>query len=193
MLEKLRSIDQAIFLWFQDHFRTEGLDHLSILLANVYFWTPVLIFLVFLLYMQNPQKGITHFFFALASLVLSYQAAFLLSYFIGLPAPYVVEHFNGGPQLPAFQETFLLSFPDWSIAAFWGGSMFIIRRIRTNKRLVISISILTFLIIAFFRIYAGYAFFSDILFGTLVGIVFGWIFSRFLIHFDYIAASRGSV
>lgn len=190
MLEKLRMVDQSILDWLHGHFQGTGLDHFSLFGGNVYFWSPVLVFLAFLLFMQHPKRGLTHLLFALASLILSYQASFLLSYFLALPAPYVLQHLNGGPQLPAFQDTYLLSFPDWSIAAFMGGVQFIQFRLVAHRRLALLVWIPVLLAICFFRLHSGIAYPSDLLFGMVIGTLFGWVFNRFLVHFSYISDSR---
>lgn len=190
MLEKLRFVDQQIFLWFREHFQSPFTDGWSLWLGNVYLWTPLLIFLGFLVVMQRPQRGLSNLLFALACLIISYQAAFLLSFFIALPAPYVVEHLTGGPQLPAFRDIYLLSFPDYSIAAFMGGMVFVQFRLLRFRKLAFVLWGTALLAIAFFRIMAGNAYPSDIVFGILVGSVFGWVFNRFIVHFDYLAQLR---
>lgn len=190
MLEKLRSVDQQIFLWFREHFQSPFTDDWSLWLGNVYLWTPLLVFLGFLVYMQRPQRGLTNLLFAVACLILSYQAAFLLSFFIAMPAPYVVEHLTGGQQLPGFRDIYLLSFPDWTIAAFIGGVSFVQFRLLKYRRMAFLLWATALLIISFFRIMAGNAYPSDIIFGIFVGSIFGWVFNRFIVHFDYLAQLR---
>jgi hypothetical protein len=190
MLEKLRMVDESILGWQQSHFQGRWLDHFSLLGGNVYFWAPVLVFLAFLLYMQNPKRGLTHLLFAVASLILSYQASFLLSYFIALPGPYVIQHLNGGPRMPGFSETYLLSFPDWSIAAMMGGVQFIQGRLVGHRALARMVWIPVLLLTCFLRMHAGLAYPSDLLAGIGMGTLFGWIFNRFLIHFEYVSESQ---
>lgn len=190
MLDFFRGIDQGIFQWMQDSLRGEWMDSISIYTSNVFFWTPFLVFAAFLLYMTHEKKGPGNLFFAVAAIIISYQASFLISYFIRLPAPYVVEHLAAGNRLPAFQDVYMLSLPDWSFAAFVGGVTYLVIRLPRHKTLIRSAGIFIGVLIAFSRMYAGYAYFFDEMGGLLTGMFFGWAFTRFARHLDYLASTR---
>ena len=171
--------DQGTFHRIQDLFGSSFADTWMVYIGNLYFWTPVFAFALVALYLSKPKSGMLNLLFAAGSFVLAYQAASLLGRLFGRHAPFLTQEIFLLRPIPPTTNDTVFSLPDWAMAAFVALLFFAHMRVRESRRPfpVIVWSLLVVPIIA--RIYAGYSYPLDIIFGILLGIVIG----QFMVHF----------
>ena len=189
------AFDKQLFAWIRYQFGNETLDVLSAYFSNFYFWMPFLVFL-FVYFIRTQTRGVAlNVLYAFGTIVLSFQAAFLLSQLFAQPAPYVMELILRQVVLPASPgENYVLttddySFPDWETAAITAALLFTRIRVRKAghrfpKRMMLFVAVF-----AFFRVYAGHAYPYDILGGILLGGLVSLILNVFASNIDFVIGS----
>ncbi len=160
--------DKAIFNWLQETFLADWFGTHGVYLGNIYFWTPLFVFLGALLVQVKPGRGGWNVFFALGTAIVTYQASVLLSSFLKHPPPYYFAALEG-IRLPAFQLEATFSLPDWPMACFFGLFVFLRSRMKRYRRSIHPLFWLAPLFFFFFRMIAGYAFPVDLLTSVILG------------------------
>jgi membrane-associated phospholipid phosphatase len=167
--QAIYALDKRIFYGIRAGFGTEFLDSILVYLGNLYFWTPLIVFLMVLLVNATARGSAMNVLYGLAAIVLAYQSGFLLSYFFGQPAPYVVEHLAYNVQLPGFQNVYAFSFPDWATAALTALIVFTRFRVRSAGGYFPRFMMLAVVVLGFCRVHAGNAYPYDVLGGYMLG------------------------
>ncbi len=166
--EFIYNTDKAIFNWLQHTWLAEWLGDASVLLGNVYFWTPFFIFLFALLVQSRTKSGGWNIFFALGTVVVAYQASVLLSSVLRHPPPYYFAALEG-IRLPAFQVDASYSLPDWSMTCFFGLFAFVKNRMRRYSKPLPNIFWLAPILFFLFRLLPGYSFPIDLITSVILG------------------------
>lgn len=186
------AFDKRLFAWIRTSLGGESLDGFSAYASNLYFWTPFLIFLLVLLLNTHKRSFFLNVLYSLGTIVLSFQAAFLLAHIFAQPAPYAVEMILHNLVLPATPpDSYILttddySFPDWETAAMTAALFFVRGRVKRLAGRFPRALWLPVLIFGFFRVYAGHAYPYDTSAGWLLGCVVGWILLVFARNMDVV-------
>lgn len=186
-------LDKAIFAWLRTTFGSETLDNVLVYIGNFYFWTPLLIFLAVVLYTSRGKGAALNLLYGVGTVVLSYQAGFLLSYLFKQPAPYVIEHILHSNTLPAFQNEYSYSFPDWPTAAICSAIAFCRHRVRSAGAYFPQGLMFLVWIMAFSRVYSGYAYPYDILAGWLLGLGIAFLLRMLAQNMDLVIKAPQAV
>ena len=166
--EIVYTTDKAIFNWLQETMLAEWLGEESVYLGNVYFWTPFFIFLGAMMLQAKRSRAGWNVFFALGTVIVAYQAAFLLSMFLRHPAPYYFAIKNE-IVLPAFRFDVQYSLPDWPMTTFFALFTFINKRLRKYRSPLPIYVWLAVPLFVLFRLLPGYAFPIDLLTSIVLG------------------------
>ncbi|MEM7037954.1 MAG: hypothetical protein AAF570_13305, partial [Bacteroidota bacterium] len=171
--------DMGSFEGIQRLFGSEFADNWMIYVGNLFFWTPLFVFVLVMLFRAKREVRWLNLLFAAGSFVLSYQCAILLGRMFARPAPFHVESLFLLRPIPELSIHNMYSLPDWAIAATFATLLFSHVRIRAAGQPfpIILWSVLVIPVIA--RIYAGYAYPVDIILGMILGIIIG----QFMVHF----------
>ncbi|MEM0998943.1 MAG: hypothetical protein AAGN35_17930 [Bacteroidota bacterium] len=167
-------LDKATFAGIRRAFGGGWLDDFAVFAGNIIFWMPLFALLAIYLSMSRPRSWWLELFFGLATFIISFQLATILSRFFAQPPPYVVESILHGTQLPAFINEYTFNLPDWSVAGMVGVVRFTRLRLRgTSTPLPVWIVVFP-LWLGFSRILPGYAYPMDVLSGWFLGSLLGF-------------------
>lgn len=169
--------DKALFYWLQDTLLAQWMGSWGVYLGNIYFWTPVFIFLLLLMILNRPHRGSWNVFFALGVVVVTYQASVILSGFISHPPPYYFYALEG-IRLPAFQVEATYSLPDWPMAAFYALFSLIRIRMKSQRNRMPVYFWLAPVLFFLFRLLAGFAFPVDLLTSVILGAFIAFLMAR---------------
>lgn len=178
--------DKHLFAWIRVRFGGGVLDETLGYVANLYFWMPLIVFLMVLLYNSSARGRWLNLLYGLGAIVLAYQSGFLLSMLFHQPAPYVVEHLAHNQQLPGFQNYIAYSFPDWPTAAIVALIAFTRFRVRANGGFFPAGMMGFVLILGFCRVFAGNAYPYDVLGGWALGHGVAFILRLFSRNLDLV-------
>lgn len=170
--------DLALFDWLRSALYSEWLEKNAGLLGDIHCWVPMIVFLTIVLYMSKPQGAIFSLFFALATFVLSFQAAILLSKFLEQPSPVRAEWVLHNVSLPAMGRALGLSMPDWAIAAMAGLLHYARLRTRQFGQGGLIWGWILIAAMAVLRVYAGFTYPIGALMAVLIGVLLGWLMFR---------------
>jgi len=175
MWERLRQIDKQVFLTL-NNLGSENTDAFWALVTNPYFWLP-LYFIFF--YLLNRALNRQEFYKALLFLLLSVAVSVSLNLFVKLWVarlrPNNAIELHG--LIRALQMPQSFSFYSGHAANSFTVSAFLYLLLRRRY----PVSVLFFIwpvLFGFSRIYLGVHYPSDVLVGTLAGILCGWFFYR---------------
>ena len=184
--QRIFDFDKDLFAWIRAQFGGGILDDTLGYVANLYFWMPLIVFLMVLLYHSSTRGRWLNFLYGLGAIVLAYQSGFLLSLLFHQPAPYVVEHLAHNQQLPGFQKFITYSFPDWPTAAMVALILFTRFRVRASGGFFPSGMMGFVLILGFCRVFAGNAYPYDVLGGWALGHGVAFILRLFSRNLDLV-------
>lgn len=182
--------DKDAFAWIRATFGGEFLDGFLVYVSSLYAWTPFFIFLVVLLFTARPARATMNLFFAIGTFVISYQLAALLATIFMQPAPYVVEHVLSGNMLPAFRNEYVYNLPDWTICAIVAVTRFSSLVIRRSGEPFPRWVWLAAPLLAFSRIYAGFAYPMDTITAAFLGMLIGYFMFGFARNFEMVVLGR---
>lgn len=164
-------LDKAAFVGIRNTLGGGWVDDLTVLMGNLVFWTPLFVFLGMYMILTIERKLVLNLFFGLASFVLAFQVAILLSRVFEQPAPYVVESIVHDLRLPAFSDYYAVNLPDWTVAAMVASIRYTRLRMRVVGSPLPSLIYIFPLALCFARIIPGYAYPMDTITGWLVGLL----------------------
>jgi membrane-associated phospholipid phosphatase len=190
--QRIYLFDKELFGAIRRGFGSEFWDGVLVYVASLYFWTPLIIFLLVLLYNASERGRALNVLYGLGAIVLAYQSGYLLSYIFHQPAPYVVEHLVHNIQLPAFRNSYAFSFPDWPTAALTAVIAFTRFRVRFSGGFFPKGMMVAVLVLGFCRIQAGYAYPYDILGGWVLGQAVAFILRLFSRNLDLILSPEAA-
>lgn len=186
LAQAIYDFDKQVFAWIREHLGGGILDEVLVYVGNLYFWTPLIIFMMVLLYRSAARGRALNILYSLGAIVLAYQSGFLLSFLFQQPAPYVVELILRDIRLPGFQNVTAYSFPDWPTAALTALIAFSRFRVRLSGGYFPAGMMVAVLVMGFCRVHAGNAYPYDILGGWVLGHGVAWILRLFSRNLDLI-------
>lgn len=185
-------MDKLLFAWVRETFGNPVIDFMSVYMSNLYFWTPLLVFLMVAVLMVPQKAPALNLLYGLGALVLSYQAAFMVTQLVGQPAPYVIEMITERQALPVTPpdnyifSNYDFSFPDWEMAALTAMLMFANSRLRLNGQRLSLWFWVAMMLMGFMRVLAGHAYPYDVAAGWLLGRIVGWLMVVFAKNMDIV-------
>lgn len=182
--ESIFNLDKSLFNWLQVNYSGQWLGDYLVYSGSVYFWVPVWTFVAILLVLARPERAAWNIFFGAGAFILSYQAAMIVGAIVKHPPPFEVVYAFSKFKMPAFQDEFMYSLPDWASAASCAVLAYSHRRLKSlGKKLPVALYV--FLPIFFFsRVLPGYAFPFDVLMGFVLGMLVGWLCAKLAENFD---------
>ncbi len=171
----LYTTDKELFASLRMVLASRYLDANATIIGNINAWMPLFVFLAILLYLGKPKVAVYSLFFGLGTFILCFQASAILANFLLQPAPWKVEYWLHGFELPAFANGAEISLPDWPIAAMVGTFHFSRLRIKSWDNAGLLILWLPISLFCIVRIYAGYTYPIGALIALMIGLVIGWL------------------
>lgn len=171
----LQQQDLALFAWLRSALYSDWLERNAGLLGDIHVWVPMIAFLAVVMYMSKPQGAIFSLFFALATFVLSFQAAILLSKFLGQPSPVRTEWVLHNISLPGMGRALGLSMPDWAIASMAGLLHYARLRSRQFGQGGLGWGWIPIAVLVVLRVYAGYTYPVGAVMALLIGVLLAWL------------------
>ena len=172
------SMDKGLFDWLRTALYSNWLETYAGLLGDIHAWVPMIVFLTIVLYLSKPQSAVFSLFFALATFILSFQAAMLLAKFLEQPSPVRAEWVLHNVQLPAMGRALGLSMPDWAIAAMAGLLHYARLRARQFGQGGLLWGWIFIGIMALLRVYAGFTYPIGAVMAILIGVLLAWLMFR---------------
>ena len=179
MLRGIKESDQDLLYFIQSLFDSWWMDSVALLGGNIYFWTPLIIFLIALLYLSSPKTSWAHLLFGIGSIVIAYQLCYLLAIVFKRPPPYLIEQIMGGHEVTFFHNEYSYSFPDWAVASFTSVLLFTYLSLKEEYKSIVPFFTTFLFIMGFFRMIDGLCYPIDFVAGILVGIGTGLFMARF--------------
>lgn len=183
MIDQLKEWDQQLLL-FLNQFHTSGLDPVMLMITRTEFWTPLFLYLIYLVFKDYKNKGwIVLLGVAVVILFADQITASLMKPFFHRLRPSHEPALDGILHLVAdangnIYRGGLYGFASSHAANTTGVAFFIFLLFRNTYRWIWTIFIWAF-IMSYTRIYLGVHYPGDILIGAMVGIFSGWIGFRF--------------
>lgn len=190
--QRIYQFDKELFAAIRQGFAGDFWDGVLVYVGSLYFWTPLIVFLMVLLYRASERGRALNVLYGLGAIVLAYQSGYLLSYVFHQPAPYVVEHLLHNVQLPAFRNSYAFSFPDWPTAALTAVVAFTRFRVRFSGGYFPKGMMVAVLLMAFCRVHAGYAYPYDVIGGWVLGQCVAFILRLFSRNLDLILSPEAN-
>lgn len=183
MFESLENIDKELFL-IVNGFHTEMLDKIIPILTNFLYWTPLFLYVIWLLIKRYKAKVIYILITVAVLITCSDQGANLIKKNIKRYRPthntefgmqvHTVENYKGG------QFGFVSGHASNSFAL----ATFFVLLFKTKKRWINALFFLWAIIICYTRVYLGVHYPSDLAGGALLGIGWGFIIYNLLIRVE---------
>lgn len=181
MIEELIEWDKKALI-FLNGFHTQGLDPVMLTITKTFFWTPLYLFFIFLIFKTWKKEGWMFLLGAIITIVLSDQiTSSLMKPFFERLRPshdptvqnllHLVNDYRGS----------LYGFASSHAANTFGIAMFMWLAFRGVYRWIFLVFIWAALM-TYTRIYLGVHFPGDILVGALVGMISGWLGFRLSLY-----------
>lgn len=175
MLERLLQWDREAFIYLNS-FGSETYDVLWSAITTFSNWTPLFLLIIFLLFFRNHREQGFWMLLSFISMLLVLTAViFLTKEFVGRLRPNNDETIN--LLIRIVRQPSDYSFFSGHAATSFGIATLAVLFLRKRFPLIHLIWIYPILF-SFSRIYLGVHYPSDIIVGTLVGMLFAWIFYR---------------
>jgi membrane-associated phospholipid phosphatase len=182
MLEQLNQIDQNIFFFINQGLSNDFFDWLMPILRNRYFWTPLYLFLaVFFVRNYGRQGWMILIFMGLTFGITDYFSSSILK-----PSFERLRPCND-PTIKAEVNARIVcgtgfSLPSSHAANHFSLAVFLITVFYAKWKPIMFLGILWAFSISFAQMYVGVHYPGDILLGTIVGGMIGYIVSTVLLH-----------
>ncbi len=183
MIDQLKEWDQH-FLLFLNQFHTSGLDPVMLTITRTEFWTPLFLFLIYLVFKNFKNGGWIVLLGVAVTILLSDQitSTFMKPFFQRLrpshePSLDSLLHLVADAQGNIYRGA-LYGFASGHAANTAGVAFFVFLLFRNTYRWIWTI-FLWAIIMSYTRIYLGVHYPGDILVGAMVGIFSSWVGFRF--------------
>lgn len=182
MLETIQHIDETILYFIHVSYGTVWQDNMVPIFRNPYFWSPVYLFLIVMMWRNHRKQGLWWcVFFIVTFAFCDFISASVFKPFIHRlrPCNNVYLSFNIR-HLIACGSGF--SFPSAHASNHFGFAAFMIITLRHRYKMVLPLAIIWALLVCYAQMYVCVHYPSDILagamFGTAIGSFFGVYFCR---------------
>lgn len=186
MLENLVQLDKRLFV-FLNGLGSENYDGLWLFITKQTHWTPVFLFVFYLLYKKIGGKNLLVVLISIAVLItFTDQFTNLVKYLVQRLRPCNDPQIKSVIRIVKTSDTF--SFFSGHAANSMASTVFIFSILRKHYKYAFLLFLFP-LIFAYSRIYLGLHFPGDILTGYVVGIIFGFFLYRLygIVHEKYFA------
>jgi undecaprenyl-diphosphatase len=172
MLETLKTIDEKAFLFLNAH-HSAFFDQVMWLLSDKFFWVPLYLWFLWILYKQYPRHYWTVILSVILLIVISDQLCNLSkeSFMRFRPSQdprigamaHIVRGYRGG----------MYGFYSGHSSNAFAIAIFIITVASRNRKYVIPVALLYAILTAYSRVYLGVHYPGDILTGAIIGVLLG--------------------
>jgi undecaprenyl-diphosphatase len=172
MLETAKTIDESLFLFLNAQ-HNSFLDPLMWLFSDRFFWVPLYLWFLWLLYKQYPQHYWTVIGAVLLMIVASEQLCNLAKINVMRLRP------SHEPHLQAMVHTLngyyggMYGFYSGHASNAFSVALFMITSLASERRYVIPVSLIFAILTAYSRVYLGVHYPGDILVGGIMGTLLG--------------------
>lgn len=181
MIEELLEWDKRALI-FLNGLHTQGLDPVMLTITKTFFWTPLYLFFIFLIFKTWKKEGWMFLLGAIVTIVLSDQiTSSLMKPFFERLRPSHDPTIQNLLHLVNDYRGSLYGFASSHAANTFGIAMFMWLAFRGIYRWIFLVFIWAALM-TYTRIYLGVHFPGDILVGALVGMISGWLGFRISLY-----------